>query len=383
LETRQVAREPGFGAAGARKGDSASASESAAPPSRGRAARFKRAGCALVVSTVLGLFAAELVSRAMFGAPLAERLPLMEVRANKTRGFEMIPNSEHYTYLEHVRVNNLGLRGDDVREKEPDELRVLALGDSLTYGQGMAEDGTLPHQIEIALRERTRNSAGARAIRVINGGVRAYNTRQELALLTEMWERVKPDVVVLFWFANDVDDPDIDALCRRFETTGPVVFDLGEPLGAKNELVWRAKQIARQSALVMKVWHAYSESHWPVETPEMLDRAFTKLDLYMDEFARLAKAGEFEFMVAVVPLARIAREPDAEHPLTKRVKTLAEAHGFPFLDLVAPVRELCRSSGRVPVLAYDGHYDASANAALGQCVADELWKRFRSRFMPK
>jgi lysophospholipase L1-like esterase len=348
---------------------------------RSRRSRTRRAVIALLASTTLGLLVAEIVCRCMFGAPLRERMPLMEVRANKTRGFEMIPNTEHYTYLEHVRVNNIGLRGADCGEKEAGELRIFALGDSLTYGQGMGETETLPHAIETSLTERLRASARSTpTVHVVNGGIRAYNTRQEIALLAETWQRVKPDIAVVFWFANDVDDPDLDAMCARFERTGPVVFDLGEPLTARAELAWHAKQILRQSALIMQARHAYTDSHWPQSTTDALDLAFRKLDGYLDELARLSRLGGFDVAVAVVPLARIARERDAQHPLTARVRELAEKHRIPFLDLVEPVRELVRKNGKLPVLPYDGHYDAEANAALGAHVAAELWKLFPARF---
>jgi hypothetical protein len=355
-----------------------------AKPPKGRRSRWSRARraiFALLVSTALGLTIAEIVCRSAFGVPLRERMPLMEVRANKTRGFEMIPSTEHYTYLERVRVNNLGLRGEDVGEKAPDEVRVLALGDSMTYGQGMGEKDTLPHAIELALEQWLRaNPRSARTVRVVNGGVRAYNTRQEVALLAEIWERVKPDVVVLFWFANDVEDYDIDAMNARFERSGPVLFDLGQPLTARTELEWHLKQLVRRSALVMQARHAYTDAHWPQPTEAVLDVAFRKLDGYMDELGRLAQAGGFDVAIAVVPLSRIARQTDAEHPLTARVRELSEKHRFPFLNLVAPVRDLVRTTGKLPVLPYDGHYDAEANAAMGAHVAAELVRLFPARF---
>ena len=64
-------------------------------------------------------------------------------------------------------------------------------------------------------------------------------------------------------------------------------------------------------------------------------------------------------------------------------KLLAQRHGFAFLDLVDPLRELYRTGGKLPVLAYDGHYDASGNGAMGKYVADALMKLFPARFEAK
>src|SRR5262245_45917719 len=189
--------------------------------SRRRRKRF----LVLALSLALALGLAELVVRGLVGVPLAERLPLLSVRANPYRGWEMVPGT-HYTYLHSVHVNALGLRGPELGPKAPGELRVLFLGDSLTYGQGVADDETVPYTLERGLRAREPD----RAWTVVNGGVRAYGTAQELGLLEELGARIEPDVVVLGWYWNDVAEREIGPSYEDFRARGEVVFDTGDRL---------------------------------------------------------------------------------------------------------------------------------------------------------
>jgi hypothetical protein len=92
---------------------------------------------ALVIALGASALVAESAVRLVVGAPLAERLPVMMVRANPQRGWEMVPG-EHYTYQHRVRVNSLGLRGPELGTKALGERRILFLGDSLMLARPRA-----------------------------------------------------------------------------------------------------------------------------------------------------------------------------------------------------------------------------------------------------
>src|SRR6185369_13686881 len=94
------------------------------------------------------------------------------------------------------------------------------------------------------------------ALRVVNGGVRAYATRHELGLLEDLAPAVRPDVVVLFWYPNDLDWPDIEGAYASLSNSGPVAFDTGEVMQGGAVLRWRLKQVLRHSALVMELHDA-------------------------------------------------------------------------------------------------------------------------------
>jgi acyl-CoA thioesterase-1 len=74
--------------------------------------------------------------------------------------------------------------------------RILALGDSITAGYGLAGPDSLPARLETALRQ------GGREVEVINGGVSGDTTAGGLARLGWMLGE-KPDAVIVELGGND------------------------------------------------------------------------------------------------------------------------------------------------------------------------------------
>ncbi|MBI5433878.1 MAG: hypothetical protein HZA52_13685 [Planctomycetes bacterium] len=341
----------------------------AATEPRARRRKLAALGCGMLVAFALG----EVAARALYGAPLSERLPLMTVRAHPTRGFEMVPSSEHFTYRESVRINALGLRGAELGPKADGERRVFVVGDSTTFGQGVAEDQTLPAWLEREL--------GA-PVRAINGGVRSYDTAQELALLEELAPRVEPDVVVLAWYFNDLEAYDLPALAARFEASGPVVFDFGAPDGFVARTKWHAKQLARRSALLMRLHDVWRELVFEPPTAAEVEQAFARLERELARMKELGAELDFDVVVAVVPAARALRESDATDPRTTRVLAVARDQGLAALDLRPAMRALALELGEAPIVPYDGHYDGRANRAMARELASHLRAHCAARLAP-
>jgi hypothetical protein len=328
--------------------------------------RRRKRALALGLALGLGLVAAEILVRARLGAPLAERLPLLAVRANPHRGWEMVPG-EHYTYHHRVRVNSLGLRGPELAPKEPGERRVLFLGDSLTYGQGVADDETVPAALERALRVRD----AAHRWSVVNAGHRAYGTSSELGLLEELGAEIRPDVVLLGWYWNDVSERDIRATCESFQPRGEFAFDTGGRIEGWASLRWHVQQLPRRSALVMLVHDLLSEKNGLFE-PDVVDAGFERLDTLLPEFrAQCARLGATAVML-IFPDPRRLVGATGTVPHDERAAALARAHELPLIELLPALEPLYAERGRPPVLAFDGHYDAAANGAMGAFLAERL-----------
>jgi lysophospholipase L1-like esterase len=95
----------------------------------------------------------------------------------------------------------------------PDDLVILCVGDSHTYGVGVAPEEAYPAQVERVLRRRGFHA------RVINAGVPGRNTEQLLEVLDSVIGRYDPRLVLVWAGANNqwvpLDDAAMPALRLR------------------------------------------------------------------------------------------------------------------------------------------------------------------------
>jgi lysophospholipase L1-like esterase len=181
-------------------------------------------------ATIVALLVAEGVARLVgFGAtpPVVRNPPVAFVDVeDEALVFVNRPDSPFesvYAYADGrpplvVRgtTNRLGFRGADVPQAKAGTRRIACLGDSYTFGEGVGDDETWPAQLEPAL-ERARPGV---ELEVLNCGVNAYDTPQEVRLLETQVLQLAPDVVLLAFFLND-------AAIRAEDTVGG--FEYGEP----------------------------------------------------------------------------------------------------------------------------------------------------------
>lgn len=105
-----------------------------------------------------------------------------------------------YTGGHELALNTAGYRGPlPTKEKPTKELRILALGDSVTFGTGVAEEATWPRQLESLLAARLQTP-----VVVINGGMPAADLRQLAVAYEETWATYDPDVVIVMLTGNMV-----------------------------------------------------------------------------------------------------------------------------------------------------------------------------------
>jgi lysophospholipase L1-like esterase len=100
-----------------------------------------------------------------------------------------------------VRVNDFGLRGPETTvAPAPGTTRVLVLGDSVVFGQGVPEDETLA-----AVLERTLTASDSGRWEVLNAGVQGYDTVAEARFLESFGLALQPQLVVVGMSLNDFD----------------------------------------------------------------------------------------------------------------------------------------------------------------------------------
>jgi hypothetical protein len=162
----------------------------------------------LLVSTVT-LSIAEVGVRLLFPNPAKQTSPDSASKQTVTKalteyqdtlGWFLKPGTE----LRHqgpefdvvVRTNSQGIRADKEYsyEKVPGKKRILTIGDSFTFGHGVGNDETYAAFLE-GLIPNTE---------VINLGVSAYGTDQQLLVLETKGLKYHPDLVILGFYKGDI-----------------------------------------------------------------------------------------------------------------------------------------------------------------------------------
>jgi hypothetical protein len=270
-----------------------------------------------------------------------------------------------------VRTNHLGLRGPEVGPKRDGELRVLVLGDSITFADYVDEAETYPARLEALLTERR----GGRTVIVVNAGGPNVGTRDEAALLAELAPALRPDLVLVGFYLNDslgqIPYPDVIHLPAWISWSRVVKWASVEWAKARHRqrvgsrYRWTEEFLARRwvtdRAAFERVitladgdwgaaWHDWA---WPA-VEEGLTRMLT-----------LGRTYGFGVAVAVFPVSVQVESRFEDDRPQQRMRALAAQLGLPFLDLLPVLRAAAEQR-----LFYDQcHLTPLGNALAGRAMA--------------
>lgn len=112
------------------------------------------------------------------------------------KGQETLPGVYTWSFTH----DSTGRRVTGLSDRRKAAARVLLLGDSFTYGQGVNDEQTFASVLE------QRLSQGESPIAVVNAGNPAQGTDYALRFFESVGRDLKPDVTVLGFYANDFRD---------------------------------------------------------------------------------------------------------------------------------------------------------------------------------
>lgn len=178
---------------------------------------------ASLVGLAVALLLLEGLVRVLFDEPVQPRFVVdggYGVRANKAN-----VDTRHYVpgdYDVRITTNASGMRGqqDYPVERVPGKRRILVLGDSFPFGYGVEDD-----QVVSAVLEQLLNAEAPGSYEVVNLAVAGFGQAEELVTWGARARNYQPDVVVLFYFENDIGNNAVANLYRinadgRLERTG-------------------------------------------------------------------------------------------------------------------------------------------------------------------
>lgn len=317
---------------------------------------------ALVVSTttlVLALLGAELYLRAF--APVRFRAPVEDLPDAEWRTFvhrrsevpglryELAPNVSKDMPTMHVETNALGMRGHPPESPRGAELlRVAAVGDSVTFGFGVAAEDAWPARLETLLGEWA--AASSRRCEVLNFGVGGYSTRDESIVVEAKALPLQPDLVVVAYFLNDPDyDPTHYQLLHRY-FRGTIWWEHSHL--ARLVARWKFERERDAAGGLYRWYHRQDSDRW--------QSVLTGFDRIRD---RTTEA-RVPVLLVVFPCYRdFTRWEDYPYvDLHERVLSAARERGFATLDLVPAFAASGKQPGELSV-------DPEHPNALGHTLA--------------
>jgi hypothetical protein len=119
-------------------------------------------------------------------------------------GYTLRPRQRIAAWGDTFEANEIGYRTAPLPGRRGGRrvFRVVFLGDSWTFGEGVREPESVPARFaELA----NRLGAAGRPVQALNLGLPGYNTYNEVAALDFFYDRLRPDAVVICPTANDAD----------------------------------------------------------------------------------------------------------------------------------------------------------------------------------
>lgn len=304
--------------------------------------------------------------------PLGNDLFIYEPGARFTARYDPAGDRRRYFGADgriEYRINSFGLRGPDVSaRKQPGSRRILCLGDSFTFGEGVHEPDTYPARIAQILNETPLPRDGALRpahpepgqdgpVEVINAGVQAFDTSQEAALLRRMLS-FEPDVVLLGFVLNDCMEGS-----RTIGIQEAMQADAAPTGLARLSRLWdvtgRALRARRlQSAYLAEMQESFRSERWE------------RCKAEIERMGALGREKNFRLVVVVFPLLW---ELDGDYPLEglhDRVRQACLDAGVECLDLLPVFRG--RSAPSLWVHPTDQHPNEIAHGLAAQALARYL-----------
>lgn len=293
---------------------------------------------------------------------------------------------EYHTTFEHTAQR---LRGGRLVRAERDKDtsgRVLFLGDSFTYGLGSNNDETFV----------ARFAAHRTDVETINAGSNGYGQIEELAVLDLLGGATKPDLAVIMFFWNDLEDSRrtdgsryelaADGRVHRIQPATPP----GDPLKlwpveiAGRRSTWETfyvYELCKEATDALRYqWlgtrprrirdEAQKEAAWKRTEP-----LFALLKRRADEIGTQLVCVCIPDHNQVNPKAVIRNIDPVNFEVQERLQKVCAQNGIPYFDPLPSFRAAFakRNAAEPPLYYYvDRHMSPAGNAVMGDYLAEVL-----------
>lgn len=147
---------------------------------------------------------------------------ILQLSSNSDVKYELVPGSKGYAWGANVEINAHGYRGKMSSTGKFNGFRIIALGDSITFGNMLPVEDSYSYQLNKLLNKSIPRYD------VINFGVGGYDILQDVSLLEHRGLIYKPDLAVIGFCLNDIGiaSPNLEYIIRSQRYQSSLIFHL-------------------------------------------------------------------------------------------------------------------------------------------------------------
>lgn len=236
----------------------------------------------------------------------------------------------------------------------PDAFTIVGLGDSIMYGVLNSKDETYLEQARRILATRTKQP-----VEIINLAVPGFNTMQENAVLKEVADRIRPDLVIIHYWSDDA---------HQYRVVGGYVVDLGN-ISDDGRLTVQALPLPdglSEFLLVHSRLYALLSEAIVAHKRRGLLTDWTRVSKPLAEIRdRAQRVGGRLLVLASADLSGPSPRPADDLPMLQQFAT---THGIEVIDVSEWIRDIPSRE-----IAVDGcHFNARGHRILGEHLAEYL-----------
>ncbi|HOK40033.1 MAG TPA: SGNH/GDSL hydrolase family protein [bacterium] len=385
----------------------------------------------LTIATVLTLILCELALRCFFEQP-SNVIINLSVKSNDNYDSQHVTLTEHPeeggVYIEtsagrrlrpntniiiknhslskreiKISINSLGYRNPELKNKT--KKRILFLGDSITFGDYLAETETFVRLVENIYN--TKNSNPQNQIETINAGVGSIGLESEIAILKETGLSVKPDIVILDFYLNDFEQSPGVKLLKvpkllnnlwlahyAYKTASIIRMRLSKNANSwenpRKLRIWMneiknssATANSNTSAITLSDTITAARIREQEEFNNLIIRnirdwglawsatAWNDMQPFFDELKHLSDRHHFKLMFIAFPVAEQVKMQFVDDFPQRKLRETAKRLNIPFLDMLPTLRTAYQKTYNITELFYDHcHHTPAGNLIIANTISN-------------
>jgi len=261
--------------------------------------------------------------------------------------------------------NSFGFRDVEHTIQKPERtFRILGLGDSFTYGAGVAFEETYLRQLERMLNDRAGEHP---RVEIIKAGIGRYFPEPERLLLQHYGVDYEPDLIIVGLLPNDVIDTFSGLDATKVAKNGYLVSKEASEVGLGGGLYIRSHVFR----IVLRKYMAFVTLEKQQPQPAELykpngfhEREWQKIEEEYEKMIELAGQVGAKIVFVSIP-QRGPWDDTASYPATRLSQWGAE-HSVPIIDILPAMKDA--SENEMLYWEKDGHCNSAGYRVIAETI---------------